>query len=120
MRARWTASRADVLDAGKHRRDGDEVGAEGLRGEPREGSLADAGRPPQDHRMQLAGIEGEPERLAGAEQMGLADDVGQRTRAQAFGQRRVRAVARRLGGVGLEKVLGGHCCRLSVRTRPPL
>ena len=57
--------------------------------------------------MQLAGIEGEPERLAGAEQMGLPDDVGEGMRAQALGQRRVGVVARGLGGVGLEKVLGG-------------
>ena len=49
--------------------------------------------------MQLAGIEGEAQRLAGTEQMGLADDVGKAVRAQAFGQRRVR-VGRGFGEVG--------------------
>jgi hypothetical protein len=37
--------------------------------------------------------------------MRLPDHVGERVRAQAFGQRRMGVVARRLGGVGLEKVL---------------
>ena len=58
--------------------------------------------------MQLAGIEGEAQRLAGAEQVGLADDVGEGVRAQALGERRVRVVARGLGGVGLEQVGGAH------------
>ena len=56
--------------------------------------------------MQLAGIEREPQRLAGAQQVRLPDDVGEGVRAQTLGQRRVRVVARGLGGVGLEKVLG--------------
>jgi hypothetical protein len=39
--------------------------------------------------------------------MGLADDVVQRVRAQALGERRVR-VERGLGGGGVEEVLGAH------------
>jgi hypothetical protein len=79
---------ADVLDAGEHGRNGDEVGAEGLRSQPRQRGLAHARRPPQDHRMQLAGIERQAQRLAGSQQMRLPDDVIQGARAQALGQRR--------------------------------
>ncbi len=120
IHARTLDRLADVLDAGQHGRYRDEVGAEGLRGEPRQRGLAHARRPPQDHRMQLAGIEGQAQRLARAQQMRLADDIVQRARAQALGQRGVGVVARGLWGVGLEKVLGGHRRQLSDRTPMPL
>ena len=68
---------ADVLDAGKHRRQRNEFTVEGIGHEPRQRGLADAGRSPQDHRMDLAGLEGQSQRLARAEQMALADHLAQ-------------------------------------------
>ena len=78
---------ADVLDAGEHRGDRDELGIERFRHQARQRRLAHAGRPPQDHRMQLAGVERHGKRLAGAEQMPLTDDFVERAGAQALGQR---------------------------------
>ena len=40
---------ADVLDPGKHRRQGREIGIETARHQARERGLAHAGRPPEDH-----------------------------------------------------------------------
>ena len=48
------------------------------RHQPRQRGLADTGRSPQDHRMRLAGLESQPQRLARAEQVRLADDVVER------------------------------------------
>ena len=78
------------LTPDEHRRQRDEVVAEGARGQARQRRLADAGRPPQDHRMRLAAFECQPQRLARADQMGLADDLVERRRAQRLGQRRRR------------------------------
>ena len=77
---------ADVLDAGQHRRQGDEFGVEALGHQARQRGLADARRPPQDHRMRLARLERQAQRLARPEQMRLADHVVQRMRAHGFGQ----------------------------------
>src|SRR6185436_4121143 len=56
---------------------------------------ADAGRPPQDHRVDAARVERDGERLAGAQQVALADDLVDRARPQALGER--RAGGRRRG-----------------------
>ena len=45
---------ADVLDAGEHGRERDELGVEGVGHQARQRGLADARRPPQDHRMRRA------------------------------------------------------------------
>jgi hypothetical protein len=50
---------ADVLHAAEHRRQRDELAVERERGQARQRRLADARRPPQDHRMRLAGFEGQ-------------------------------------------------------------
>jgi hypothetical protein len=71
---------ADVLDAGEHRRERDELGVEGLGHQPRQRRLADARRPPQDHRVRLARLEGQAQRLARPEQMLLPDDLVERAR----------------------------------------
>ncbi len=78
---------ADVLHAGQHRRQRHELGIEGLRHQPRQRGLAHARRPPQDHRMQLAGLERQAQRPALAQQMRLADDFVDMLRAQPFGER---------------------------------
>ncbi len=77
---------ADFLDAGQHRRDLDEICGEVMGHEPGQGGLADPGRPPEDHGVRLAGLESQAQRLAGAEQMLLADDLVDTSRTQALGQ----------------------------------
>ena len=84
---------ADVLDAAEHRRHGDELGVERVGHQARQRRLADARRAPQDHRVQPPGFEGDAQRLAGAEQVALADHLVERLRPQPFGERRG-------GGVG--------------------
>jgi len=56
----------------------------------RQRRLADAGRPPQDHRMRLAGLERQAQRLARPEQVLLADDLIRLLRAQLLGERGAR------------------------------
>ena len=82
---------ANVLDAGEHRRDRDEVRVERIRHQPRERRLAHARRSPQDHRMRLARRERDGQRLAGRQQMPLPDDVVDRLRPQPLGERRQRS-----------------------------
>src|SRR4030065_22771 len=65
---------AHVLDAGKYRRNRDELGVERLRHQPRQRGLADSRRPPQDHRMRLSPLEREPPRLAPRAAAGLPAD----------------------------------------------
>ena len=77
---------AYLLDPGQHGRDLDEVGVEVMRGQACQRGLADAGRAPQDHGMQPAGLEGQPDRHAGAQQVRLADHLVDAGRTQAFGQ----------------------------------
>ena len=48
--------------------------------------LPTPGRPPQDHRMRLPGLERQAQRLARPEQMLLADHLIGRLRAQLLGQ----------------------------------
>ncbi len=79
---------ADVLHAAEHRADAEELRVEGVGHQPRDGGLADAGRAPQDAGMRLAGLEGDAQRHARAQQVLLADDLAQRLRAQAFGEGR--------------------------------
>ena len=78
---------ADVLDAAEHRRHGDELGVERVGHQARQRRLADPRRTPQDHRVQSPGFERHAQRLAGAEQVALADDLVERLRAQPFGER---------------------------------
>ena len=78
---------AHFLDAGKHRRERDELATELRRHHARQRRLADTGRPPQDHRMRLAGGKSQAQRLARPEQMLLADHLVRRLRAQLLGER---------------------------------
>ena len=79
---------ADVFHAAQHRRDGNELGVEALRHEPRQRRLAHPRRAPQNHRVQPAGLEGRTQRLARPEQLALADHLIQRLGAQPLGERR--------------------------------
>ena len=75
----------DFLDAAQHGAEGDELAAGQLRDEPRQGRLADTRRPPEDNRSQRVGFDLAAQRLAGAEDMLLADEVLQALRTQAVG-----------------------------------
>ena len=122
---------ADVLHARQHGGQGDEFAAEGIGRQARQRGLAHARRAPQDHRMGLAGLEHQVQRLAGAQQMALADDFVDGARAQGFGQWRGRLVfeqvihgslRRRVDrGKGGESYACDQCSRyvpLGVRARP--
>ena len=79
---------SDVLDASQHRRDGKELGIEGIGHQSRKRGFAHAGRAPQDHGMGLARLESHTQGLAWAQQVILPDDLVDGARAQALGQRR--------------------------------
>ena len=72
---------ADILHPRQHGRQGDEFAAKGVGRQARERGLAHAGRAPQDHRVRLAGLEHQLQGLAFAQQVALADDVGNGCRA---------------------------------------
>src|SRR4051812_29283226 len=78
---------ADVLHAAEHGREGNELGVERLRHEARDRCLPRPRGTPQDHRVRLARLEGEPQRLTGAEQVLLADDLVDGLRPQPLRQR---------------------------------
>jgi hypothetical protein len=78
---------ADILHAGKHGGQGDKRGIESVRGKAGQRGLADARRPPQDHRMRFACLKREPQWLAFAQQMALADHFVQGLGAQRLSQR---------------------------------
>ena len=87
---------ADVLDPRENGGQGDELGVEGVGHQPRQRGLAHPRRPPEDHRMRLARLEGQTQRLAGTEQVGLPDHLIQRPGPQQFRQRRMgRGLQRR-------------------------
>jgi hypothetical protein len=92
----------DVLDAAKHRRHGDELGIEGVGHQPRQRRLAGAGRAPEDHRVQSAGLECGAQGLARTEQMALADHLVERLRPQPLGER----CGDGIGEAELERSLG--------------
>ena len=75
---------ADFLDAGQHSRNLNEIGIKMAGHQTRQRRFADAGRPPQNHRVRLAGIERQPQRSAGAKQVGLSNDLVQAGRTQAL------------------------------------
>ncbi len=80
---------ADVLDPGQHGVDGDEMGGRGVGDDARQGGLAAAGRPPEDDRRQLVGLNRAAQQTARPNDVFLADELVQRARAHARGQRRL-------------------------------
>ena len=79
-----------VGDAREDRGDGDEAHAHGIGEQPRDRRLARAWRSPQDHRSELARRDHAPDRPVGTGQMLLPDDLVERRRAKAVGERRIR------------------------------
>ena len=77
---------------GEHRRQRDELALELRRHHPRQRRLADARRPPEDHRMRLPRLERQAQRLARPEQVLLADHLVRRLRAQLLGERGMLAL----------------------------
>ena len=74
-------------------------GGVGVLGEhPRERRLAGAGRPVQDHRVRLAGLDRRPQRRRRPEQVLLADELLQRPRAHPRRQRQIPSAAAGAGG----------------------
>src|ERR1700722_16794864 len=60
---------------------------EGIRHQPRERGLADPGRPPEDHRMGLARLERNPQRLVRTQHKLLADYFVDIAGAQSLSER---------------------------------
>ena len=83
---------ADLLDATEHRRDRQQLAAKAPGHQARQGGLADARRPPENHRMGLPALERHAQRFARAEQMLLANHLVDVARAQPFRQRYAGAI----------------------------
>jgi hypothetical protein len=77
----------DLLDAGEHGGELDEAGAGDVGDDAGEGGLADSGRSPEDHRGRVVALDLNAERLAGGEEMLLADVLVEVARAHAVGER---------------------------------
>ncbi|GBE48673.1 hypothetical protein BMS3Bbin12_01854 [bacterium BMS3Bbin12] len=103
----------DILDAGEHRRELQELRPAGVGHEPRERGLAAARRPPQHHRVQAARDDRLAQRLAGCEQMDLAGELLQRARTHAVGQ------GTGIRGHGGHRRCAFHIRRLRVAAYPP-
>ena len=78
---------ADLGDARHDRRHGPELGADGVGEEARERRLAGAGRAPQQEAREVAPRDRSAERAAIADEVALADELLERPRAHARGQR---------------------------------
>ena len=76
-----------VGDAGKHRGNLLEMQFGGVRQQPRHRGLAGAGRSPEHQRAQRARLQHPRQRAVGAEDVILADDIGELLRAQPVRQR---------------------------------
>ena len=76
----------DFLDARQHRAEWNEVRLGQLRDDAGERRLAGARRSPQDDGLQQVALDRLAQRLAGTEDLILADDLVERSRADALGQ----------------------------------
>ena len=83
---------ADFLDAGQHRREGDELRLGRLGNQPGEAGLARARRPPEDDRLQQIAFDGLAQRLPRRQQVLLAHVFVERPRAHPLGERHAAAV----------------------------
>src|SRR6516162_788528 len=81
-RIEYLAQVSDPRKDGRQRLE-DEIGS--LRQEPRDCRLAAPRRPPEDHRAELPARHHAADRTIGTDQMILAGDVGEPTRAQPIG-----------------------------------
>ena len=78
--------------------------AGGAGDEAGDGGLAGAGRAPEDHRREPVGLDQDPQRLPGPEQVLLADDLVERAGPQAGRERRPPLES--LGDRSAEEVVG--------------
>ncbi len=109
---------ADLLDARQDGREGDEAGAGHAGHQGRERGLAGARGAPEDHRMQLARLDGRPQHAAGPQEVLLPHDLVDRARSDAIGQRRGRPRGGR-AALGLAEKLHASAARgLEPRARP--
>ena len=78
---------ANVLDAGQHCVERDEMGAGGVGDDARQGGLAGARWAIEDHTAELVGLDGAPQQASRSNDVVLADILVQRARPHARGQR---------------------------------
>jgi hypothetical protein len=76
----------DVLDPGLDRRQRDEVCADRLGDQPRQGGLSGPRRAPQEERRDRAAGGELTQELAGAQEVLLTGELGQRSRAHTLGE----------------------------------
>ncbi len=92
----------DFLDAGQNGAEGDEFGARFSGDQARESGLAAARRSPEKHRDHVVALDLRAQRLAGTEQVVLADEFVERARAHAVGERARALRAFVLGAFGFD------------------
>ncbi|OQA43300.1 MAG: hypothetical protein BWY52_01914 [Chloroflexi bacterium ADurb.Bin325] len=78
---------ADIVDAREHRVDGDEMAARGIGDDACEGRLARARRPVEDERAELIRLDRAAQQAARPHDVRLADELVQRARPHARGER---------------------------------
>ncbi len=83
---------AHFLDARRDGRDLDEAPVRVPADQRRDRGLAGAGRTPQEQRERLVGVDDLPQRRPGGQQVLLADELVERARPHAHGERRRRVV----------------------------
>ena len=104
----------DLLDTGEDGGELDEAGGGDVGDDLGEGGFAHAGRAPEDERGGVVVLDLQPQRLPCAEQVRLTEELVERARTHALGQR--GALTRGVGGgdVGREEAHGtasvGGCC----------
>ena len=87
----------DLLDAGEHGAERHEVRLRDVGDHARERRLAGAWRSPEDDRLQQVALDRLAQRLAWREDVVLPDDLVERARAHAFGERRAGAAVGQAG-----------------------
>ena len=106
----------DFLDARRHGAERDEVRVRDVGQDSPERRLARARRAPENERVERAVREGLPKRPPLADKVRLADELVERPRAKALGERRPGkrpAIIRRIGG----KEAAGHRAGVAARCR---
>ena len=98
--------RLDFLDAGEDRAEGDEIRTGESGDQARQRRLADAGRSPQDQRLQLIALDLHAQRLAGREDVLLADEAFPGVGPHALGKRTLGVVGERFERRGIEQAHG--------------
>ena len=93
---RFRHDRANLLDAGEHRAERDEVGARDVRDQARERRLAGAGRAPEDDRLQAILLDRAAQRTPRADERLLPDELVQGPRPHPL-RERSRGARRRDG-----------------------